>query len=60
MSLISTKVKATLESEVTKLKAIIKTLREDTKLYGHNHEEEIKAMEASINNYESFLISSTK
>lgn len=55
MGLISTKVKATVESEVKKLKAIVKTLKEDTKLYGRNHEEEIKAIETSIANYESFL-----
>lgn len=55
MSLISTKVKATIEAEVKKLKSIIKTLKEDTKLYSRNHEEEIKAIETSINNYESFL-----
>ncbi len=55
MSLISTKVRATIESEVKKLKSIVKTLKEDTKLYGRNHEEEIKAIEASITNYESFL-----
>lgn len=55
MSLISIKVKATVEAEVKKLKSIIKTLKEDTKLYGRNHEEEIKAIEASIANYESFL-----
>ena len=55
MSLISIKVRATVEAEVKKLKSIIKTLKEDTKLYGRNHEEEIKAIEASISNYESFL-----
>lgn len=55
MNLISTKVRATVEAEVKKLKSIIKTLKEDTKLYGRNHEEEIKAIEASITNYETFL-----
>lgn len=55
MNLISTKVRATVEAEVKKLKAIIKTLKEDTKLYGRNHEEEIKAIESSITNYEAFL-----
>lgn len=55
MSLISTKVKATIEAEVKKLKSIIKTLKEDTKLYGRNHDEEIKAIETSITNYEAFL-----
>lgn len=55
MSLISIKVRATVEAEVKKLKSIIKTLKEDTKLYSRNHEEEIKAIEASIANYESFL-----
>ena len=55
MNLISTKVRTTIELEVKKLKSIVKTLKEDTKLYGRNHEEEIKAIEVSITNYESFL-----
>ena len=55
MNLISTKVRATVEAEVKKLKSIIKTLKEDTKLYGRNHEQEVQAIEESIKYYESFL-----
>ena len=55
MGLISSKIYTSIQAEIKKLKVIIKTLKEDTKLYGRNHEEEIKAIEASITNYESFL-----
>ena len=55
MGVISTKICTSVQNEIKKLKAIIKTLKEDAKLYGRNHEEEIKAIEASITNYESFL-----
>ena len=55
MSLISSKICTTVQAEIKKLKNIIKTLKEDAKLYNRNHDAEIKELEASIANYESFL-----
>lgn len=55
MSLISSKICTTVQTEIKKLKNIIKALKEDTKLYNRNHDAEIKELEASIANYESFL-----
>jgi flagellar biosynthesis chaperone FliJ len=60
MALISSKICTTVQAEIKKLKSIIKTLKEDAKLYSRNHDAEIKELEASIGNYEAFLATLNK